>query len=570
MRKNIMQKLAVLGLLAVVIYSCGKDFLETQPYGSVNNELLSTSEKGANSLLIAAYSNLDGFSGWDNGNPWGGAASNWTFGSIAGADAYKGSEAGDQPDITPIERGNVDANNPYLEGKYRNYYDGISRCNQTIKAFQKLEGISAAQKATRIAEAKFLRAWMHYDLWRIFRNVPFIDETLEDVRIGNTADILPKIQADLQAAINDLPVTQAEVGRVTKGAAQSVLGMTFMWQKKFAEAKAQFDAVVNSGRYALNAKYSDNFNAAVRNTREGILEVQMAVNTGGGDAGNVGDVLNFPYNGGPAGCCGFHQPSQDLVNSFQVDANGLPLLDTYNAQDVKNDDGLKDTDPFTPETRPLDPRLDRTVGRRGIPYLDWGKHPGSSWVRDQSYGGPYAPMKNVHARSQVAEVTHASGWTSGYNSNNLKLIRLSDVMLQLAEAEVELGNLERARTLVNQIRQRAANPADFVMDGANPAANYQVGLYTTPWTDKTVATKAVRFERRVELGMEGHRFFDLVRWGVAAQVKTAYYAKDGVRRGYLRTATFTAGKNEIFPLPAKAITQSAKDGVPTLKQNPGY
>jgi hypothetical protein len=108
------------------------------------------------------------------------------------------------------------------------------------------------------------------------------------------------------------------------------------------------------------------------------------------------------------------------------------------------------------------------------------------------------------------------------------------------------------------------------MDGANPAANYQVGLYTAPWTDKAVATKAVRFERRIELGMEGHRFFDIVRWGVAPQVKNAYYAKDGVRRGYLRTATFVAGKNEVFPLPAKAITQSAKDGVPTLKQNAGY
>ena len=151
MRKNIMQKLAVLGLLAVVIYSCGKDFLETQPYGSVNNELLSTSEKGANSLLIAAYSNLDGFSGWDNGGPWGGASSNWTFGSIAGGDAYKGSEAGDQPDITPLERGNVDANNPYLEQKWRNYYDGISRANQTIVAFQKLTTLTAAQKGFTVA-----------------------------------------------------------------------------------------------------------------------------------------------------------------------------------------------------------------------------------------------------------------------------------------------------------------------------------------------------------------------------------------------------------------------------------
>jgi hypothetical protein len=152
----------------------------------------------------------------------------------------------------------------------------------------------------------------------------------------------------------------------------------------------------------------------------------------------------------------------------------------------------------------------------------------------------------------------------------LKLIRYSDVLLQLAEAEVELGNLERARTLVNQVRQRAANPAGFVMDGAAPAANYRIGLYTATWTDQAVARKAVRFERRIELGMEGNRFFDLVRWGVAATEKNAYYAREKAKRSYLNGATFTAGKNEIFPIPAKAITQSAKGGTPTLKQNPGY
>ena len=570
MRKNIMQKLAVVGVLAIVIYSCGKDFLETQPYGSVNNDLLATSAKGANALLIAAYSNLDGFSGWDNGSPWGGAASNWTFGSIAGGDAYKGSEAGDQPDITPIERGNVDANNPYLDGKWRNYYDGISRVNGAIKAFTALKDISASEKATRIAEAKFLRAWFHFDLYRIFRNVPYIDETLDDVRVGNATNILPKIQADLIAAIAALPVTQPEIGRITKGAAQAVLGNTYLWEKKYADAKTQFDAIVGSGRYALNAKYHDNFNAATRNSKEGVLEVQQSINDGTTDNGNNGDILNFPYNGGPAGCCGFHQPSQDLVNAFQVDANGLPLLDTYSATNVKNDDGIKSADAFTPHTGPLDPRIDWTVGRRGIPYLDWGKHPGSVWIRDQAYGGPYAPIKNTHYKSQEGSLTTSSGWTSGYNANNLKLIRYSDVLLQLAEAEVELGNLEKARTLVNQVRQRAANPAGFVMDGAAPAANYKIGLYTATWTDQAVARKAVRFERRVELGMEGHRFFDLVRWGVAATEKNAYYAREKAKRSYLNGATFTAGKNEIFPIPAKAITQSAKGGTPTLKQNPGY
>ena len=297
-----MQKLAVLGVLVIVIISCGKDFLQTQPYGSVNNELLATSSKGANSLLIAAYSNLDGFSGWDNGTPWGGAASNWTFGSIAGGDAYKGSEAGDQPDITPIETGKVDANNPYLEGKWRNYYDGISRVNGAIKAFTALKEISDVEKATRLAEAKFLRAYFHFDLWKIFRNIPYIDETLDDVRIGNTADVLPKIQADLTAAIGALPVTQAESGRITKGAAQAVLGQTYMWQKKYAEAKTQFDAIIASGRYKLNAKYHDNFNAATRNSAEGVLEVQQSINDGTTDNGNNGDILNFPYNGGPAGC----------------------------------------------------------------------------------------------------------------------------------------------------------------------------------------------------------------------------------------------------------------------------
>jgi len=570
MRKNIAKILAVPIIMILVVVSCGKDFLETQPYGSVNNELLATSAKGANALLIAAYSNLDGFSGWDNGTPWGGAASNWTFGSVVGGDAYKGSEAGDQPDITPLERGNVDANNPYVDGKWRNYYDGISRVNGAIKAFTALKEISASEKTTRLAEARFLRAWFHYDLWRIFRNVPFIDETLTDVRIGNTTNILPKIQADLQAAVAGLPVTQAEVGRVTKGAAQTVLAITYLWEKKYSEAKAQLDAVVASGRYALNAKYHDNFNAATRNSREGVLEVQQSVNDGTTDNGNNGDVLNFPYNGGPAGCCGFHQPSQDLVNAFQVDANGLPLLDTYNNTDVKNDDGLKSSDPFTPHTGPLDPRLDWTVGRRGIPYLDWGKHPGSNWIRDQSYGGPYAPIKNTHYKSQEGSLTTSSGWTSGYNANNLKLIRYSDVLLLLAEAEVELGGLERARALVNQIRQRAANPAGFVMDGANPAANYRCGLYTATWTDANTARKAVRFERRLELGTEGHRFFDLVRWGVAAQVKTAYFAKERIKRTYLTGAAHVSPKNDIFPIPAKAITQSAKDGKPTLVQNPGY
>jgi hypothetical protein len=259
------------------------------------------------------------------------------------------------------------------------------------------------------------------------------------------------------------------------------------------------------------------------------------------------------------------------VNSYKVDANGLPLLDTYNATDFKSDDGLSSSDPFTPDvTTPVDPRLDRTVGRRGVPYRDWGLMPGKLWIRDQSYAGPYVPIKNTHDVAEAGSLVTSSGWTSGYNANNTKLLRYADVLLYLAEAEVELGNLEKARALVNQIRTRAQNTADFVKNGASNAANYQVGLYTAAWTDAVVARKAVRFERRIELGMEGHRFFDLVRWGVAAEVKNAYYANEGKKRAYLKAGSFVAGKNEVFPIPGKAITQSAKDGAPTLVQNNGY
>lgn len=604
-------KIASTAVFLMIGYGCDESFLNTKPYGATTKETLSSNEKGANALLIAAYSNLDGFSGWDNGIPWGGASSNWTFGSIAGGDAYKGSEANDQPDITPIERHETTANNPYVEGKWRNYYDGIARANDAIRAFVALDAtvIPDERRNPRIAEARFLRGFYHFELRKVFGKVPFIDEVVEDVRIGNDVDILPKIQEDFAFAKANLPITQPEPGRITKGAATSLLGITYMWENKFADAKAEFDEVRNSGIYALNDEYHMNFNPAFRNTTESILEVQQSVNDGTTDNGNNGDVLNFPYGGGPGGCCGFHQPSQNLVNAFKT-SGGLPLLDTYNDTDVKNDDGLAAfslpatgghtvgeiiADNFVPENGPLDPRLDWTVGRRGVPYLDWGLHPGKPWIRDQLYGGPYAPIKNVYYKSQENVYTAASGWTKGYNSNNTKLLRYSDLLLFLAEAEVELGNLATAMDYVNQVRQRAANPDGFqmgryqgqmrvtavdgtgkitaaepVIDMTEPAANYEISLYTS-FPDAAYARKAVRMERRLELGMEGHRFFDLTRWGAAFAVaeKNAYFAKEKLKRTYLNGAAMEP-EDVVFPIPQKAITQSSVNGQPTLKQNPGY
>jgi hypothetical protein len=157
------------------------------------------------------------------------------------------------------------------------------------------------------------------------------------------------------------------------------------------------------------------------------------------------------------------------------------------------------------------------------------------------------------------------------------------VLLWLAECEVEIGSLERARALVNQIRTRAANPAGFVpkaIEGATrndftivagtPAANYVIKNYETPWTDKAVARKAVRFETRLEFALEGHRFFDLQRWGVSAEVLNAYLATERTKRVYLAGKSFVKNKNEFFPIPLEAIDRSLKDGKPTLTQDPNY
>jgi len=562
------------------VASCKDSFLVEKPYGAVTGETLSATLTGADALLIAAYSNMDGFAGWDNGTPWGSAASNWTYGSIAGGDAYKGSEANDQPDITPIERHETNANNPYLEAKWNTYYDGIARANQAIKAFAALKSGSAATIAIRVAEAKFIRAYYHFELKEVFNNVPYINETITEFRVPNTSDVMPNIQADLIAAIAGLPVTQTDAGRATKGAAQALLGLTYMWQNKFAEAKTQFDAVIASGRYKLNAKYQDNFDPAVQNSAEGILEVQQAVNVGTDDHSNQGDVLNFPYGAGPGGCCGFHQPSQNLVNAYRVDANGLPFVATYNDKDVAFDTPAT-TDNFKVDTNPIDPRVDWTAGRKGIPYLDWGLHNGVVWQRDPGYAGPYSPKKNVYYKAQEGSLTSASGWTKGYNTNNVKIIRYSDLLLLAAEAEVEAGSLAKAQEYVNLVRKRAANPDGMVkkyVSDADPskgfttenAANYKVGLYTTPWTDKAAAREAVRFERRIELGMEGHRRFDLVRWGVADVVLNKYLTEEAKKRTYLTGAKFTKGKSEYEPIPNSAITRSSIDGKPTLTQNPGY
>lgn len=575
MKKNIIIGITI---FLTLFSGCSDEFLDVRPKAALSTAALENG-KGVNALLIGAYALLDGWATPEGAyRSYQVGADNWVFGSVASDDAYKGTIAGDQPPISLIEQGNIASDNIYFRGKWRGMYDGIARTNDVLQILPRVKDLSDAEILQITAQARFLRGHYHFELKKMYDNVPYIDETiydpnnLESTKVPNAEDIWPKIEADLQAAYEALPLTQAQKGRPTKWAAAATLAKAYLFQKKYTEAKTLLEEIVASGQYGLVDRYHDNFRAATNNNAESIFEVQYSVNDGapGGENGNIGSTLNYPYGGGGVTtCCGFFQPSQNLVNAFKTDAGGLPLLDTFNDSDVTNDQGIESTAPFTPYDGTLDPRLDWTVGRRGIPFLDWGLHPGKAYIRDQAYAGPYSPKKHVMYRSDVGTNTFAGN--PRLNANNYRMIRYAHVLLWLAEIEVELGNLEVARGYVNQIRARAARPEGFVTrsDGT-PAANYLINQYTTAWTDQAMARKAVQFEQRLEFGMEGHRRFDLVRWGIADQTLNAYYLVEGNKRTYLKGVVFVPGKHEYFPIPIQEILNSQKDGQPVLQQNPGY
>jgi hypothetical protein len=571
---------------AMLMVACDKDFLKQDTTGLLTEDQAQT-KKGAEQFLIGAYAKLKG----DGADGWQGGGFNWVYGSIVGGDANKGSDAGDQANIVPIQQYVALPTNNFFDIKWSVLYEGIARSNITIRIVTKLtsDDILDEEKNQILAEARFLRGFYHFEAKKMWNKIPYVDETigLENPKVPNTEDAWPKIMDDLKFAMDNLAVIPDAVGRINKWGAAAMYAKALLFQGKYAEARPIFTDVINNGRTSGDIKYDlapafhDLFNAeretdpAVR--AESIFAYEASINDGSAGANaNFDQILNFPYNAGPGGCCGFFQPSFEFVNSFRTSAAGLPLLDgSYNtgANQVKNDQGLESTDPFTPDAGNLDPRIDWTVGRRGIPFLDWGIYPGKSWIRDQGNGGPYAPKKNAYYEAQEGKFTDGTSWTSGLTSTNYKILRFADVLLMAAEAEIDGGgSLDKAREYVNMVRERASRSASFVKnDAGNPAANYVIGLYDDPWSVPDDARNAVRFERKLELGMEGHRFFDLVRWGIADVAINAFltYEKVKLSAGY-GSATFAKGKNEYYPIPQTQIDLHTTNGVSNLEQNPGY
>jgi hypothetical protein len=428
-----MKKLKILSAITIILVfvitnACKESFFEISPNGVLDEEVLATYE-GVDLLLIGAYSLMDGVTeqyGWEA------TTSGWVFGSIRGMEANKGTDSGDQPDINPIQTFSETPTNPYLNVKWSAIYDGITRCNGTIRVAQNalaVGTITSDDLNMFLYQAKALRGFYHFEAFRLWGDlsngsgIPYIFEDSDLDALVNTEDVRPSIIADLTEGTK-LPNDMEQVGRFNKTVSQVLLAKAHMQMyRDYAAALPLLTTVAASGTNpagqtaGLEAKYGDIFDIEFRNGVESIYTVQYSVNDGSGARnGGFGEVLNFPYKGGggsPAGCCGFFNPTH---------ANGLPYPDTYNDEKVTNDQGLVPGDAYTEYDGRLDPRLDWAVGRRGIPYWDWGSHTGSDWVRDQTYSGPYSPKKQVFKKSQEGTFTEVGNWTSGWTANGYRMM----------------------------------------------------------------------------------------------------------------------------------------------------
>jgi starch-binding outer membrane protein, SusD/RagB family len=602
---------ATMVLFGMIFYASCSNRLNLQPQGSLIAANV-TNNSGVQGLLIGAYALLSGENvpGANLGN--GSGASNYVYGNEAADDAYKGSTPSDQPDAIPIMTWSLAqaGTSAYLDEKWVVLYTGIQRANDVLRTVRLSPSISPADTTEYVAEARFLRGYYHFEGKKLWNSFPYVNElisyTNNNLDVPNYVggayiDIWPDIVADLTYAVNNLPGTQPNVGRVNKWAAMAFLGKAYLYQHKYDSALTLLTQVITSGTtsdgkaYSLEPVYESNFNPAQKNGTESVFACQASVNDGSSTAnnggnGDTGDELNFPYNSGP-GCCGFNNPSWNLVQAYKTDANGLPFLDgSYNNAPLVSSNS-------NAWTGTVDPRLDWAVGRPGEPYFDWGTID-TTWIRDQSNDGYFVPKKNAYAKSQQGKYssTETVFWGAAeVDANNVNLCRFADVLLWAAECQAQSasGSLDQAETYVNMVRQRAANPNGFVyLNAAYDAGTSTYSPQTTPGDKYSVkpyppgafsgqgqiyAINAIQMERRLELAMEGHRFFDLARYdngtGSMAATLNAYVNVEKSRNGFYRinsSAVFTKGINEHFAIPQKELDAENATGTIYLKQNPGY
>lgn len=552
-------RIIYLFIMLVGVLACSEEFTETPAYGALSADALQNAA-GVDLALIGAYSLLDGNSN-TGGSDYARAADGW-WSDVMSDDAHKGSNNADQPDLYDFEIMNWGTANGYIDARWVGLFAGVNRSNAVIDLISKVEDGDFTQQ---MAEARFLRAHYNFELQIMWGNVPFISlENFQNVEFNqpNPGPIWDQIEADMDFAMKNLPDAQDQVGRPTNWVATAYMGKIHLHQAEWAQALGFLETVITSGPYSLLGEYGDNFRLKGDNSDESLLAIQFTADSGLSYNGNIGGTLNFP---GPFNCCGFYNPTQDLVNAFKT-TNGLPQLDTYNQTDVNSDYGINSDEAFTPFPGELDPRLDYTVGRRGIEYNGYGIHPGADWQRAAAIdlSGPYTPKKNTYQSGEDANMG-TGGWGEQRSGVNYHIMRYADVLLMAAEAAAETDDLGKALGYVNQVRERAMN-SSVVMNGEVPAANYNIALYPD-FASKEYAVKAVRFERRLELGMEGKRLFDIRRWeGTSARMNAYFVNENRTIPSFVVSPGAYDDHFNVSPIPLRAIDLSQN----ILTQNPQY
>lgn len=580
MKNNILKNIALLA--AMILGSCSGDFLEYEPKGVLSSENVATPQN-SESLVIAAYASIG------NDEMIGPLTSLWVYGSVRSDDAYKGGGGrGDVDVIDRYEQYNLtipDQGDWMAPRTWTNYYKAISRANFALSVINSIPTEDYVEKTIRQAELRFLRAHSHFMLKTLFKKIPYITEELAQEEIAKVTndvsndDLWNKIAEDFLFAYNNLPQFQDEVGRANKSAAAAYLAKLRLYQAYEQDEQhrvvnintARLEEVISFADQVvggLERDFGNNFFDGFDNGPESIWAVQFSINDGT-VVSRLSYVtgLNSPHGTGLYGCCGFHLASQNMVNAFKTGSNGLPLLDNFNDQDIFNTVLPNGTTPLAAGVT-VDPRLDHTVGVPGRPfkYKNTINQPGDmvynfSWARDPGVYGYFGNMKEQQAPD--CSCYRKEGPFIG-TSKNIDFIRYADVLLFKAEALIKLNRWNEALPIINEIRARAAASAERPL-AAGASNIYNVGLYES-FPNKDYAWKALKFERRLEFGMEGQRFFDLVRWGEAAEVLNAYLNKEKIRRDFLANAKFTAGRDEYYPIPQREIDFTK--GV--YKQNPGY
>ena len=578
-------------MLAALTTGCNESrFLDITPQATLNNDDLSTPE-GVDLLINAAYAALGGVAPQDN-SVWMIPMTNWSYGSVRADDAYKGGGGvTDLSDIHRLETFDVDATLGNVDSKWFQLYCCVQRCNSALKALNNISAEDFSEVEVRKAEMRVLRAHFYFELSRLFNQIPYFDENVEIDQYDQIPNnqysrdqILGMIADELLDAADVLPETQSEIGHVNRYVAWAYAAKVKLYQayeqnpanhqvtninaERLREVVELCDRL--EGHYSLLQDFQQLDLVEFENGSESVFAIQFSMNDGSGDAGRVNwsNLLNAPQ--GPYSGDGFFLPSQNLINAFQTDANGLPLFDTFNDRDydvIVFDESGQAVNTQVDGT--VDPRLDFIVGR---PNVTWKTYPDGPclniWVRDQATYG-YHCCKRFFLSPESSQMY--PGWPWGASGLNWQIIRYAHVLLWKAEALIELGDassLEEARQIINSIRRRAQQSAyvkDF-NDSTKDAANYLIGEYpATGWT-QDYARQALRFETRLETAMEGERFFDLVRWGIAAETMNAYLTAERDNRAYYSIATFTEGRDEYLPISQPQYNFS--NGL--YVQNPGY